>query len=165
MLQEIAATIRTEAARLVQILVDEIGKPVSAARAEVERMAITFSLAVHELDNWGDTHEDLTYDPRGTGISAIVRRFPLGPVFAITPYNWPYNLAAHKIAPAIATGCPVIIKGSPLSTLSTLMLSPILQNCGCVQILACDNALAEQIASDDRVAMLSFTGSPSVGWY
>lgn len=161
----IVDSVRKVESDLVQLLVDEIGKPVRAAKAEVERMAITFALAAKELDRWGDVPEDLSYDDRGKGVTAQVRRFPVGPIFAITPYNWPFNLAAHKIAPAIATGSPVILKGSPQSVLCTAALGPILQASGAVQILACDNELSEKIARDPRIKMVSFTGSPAVGWY
>ncbi|HZH97714.1 MAG TPA: aldehyde dehydrogenase family protein, partial [Fimbriimonadaceae bacterium] len=108
------------------------------------------------------------YDPRGSGYTCRVERFPIGVVFGIVPYNWPYNLAAHKLAPALAVGNTVVLKPSSTACLSTLTLARIIQEAGCpagvVNAVPCPSSIVEKALNDPRIAMLSFTGSPPVGW-
>jgi acyl-CoA reductase-like NAD-dependent aldehyde dehydrogenase len=105
----------------------------------------------------------------GVGRTAFTRRFPIGVVAAITPFNFPLNLVLHKVAPAMAVGCPVIVKPAPQAPLSALALAHLLHDLdwppGGVQVLVCGNPVAEQLVTDARVAMLSFTGSDAVGWH
>jgi acyl-CoA reductase-like NAD-dependent aldehyde dehydrogenase len=107
-------------------------------------------------------------DPRGDGYRCTVERFPVGPILCIVPYNWPFNLAAHKLAPALATGNTILLKPSPLAPLSTLALARLIHEAGCppgvLNAVSAPPEAFEQIAQDPRVKMLSFTGSPAVGW-
>jgi acyl-CoA reductase-like NAD-dependent aldehyde dehydrogenase len=161
--------IRDRGEELVEILVREIGKPVVQARAEVARMELTFTLAAKAALEMVARPIDLTYDPRGAEFRAAVQRFPVGPVLAIVPYNWPLNLAAHKLAPALACGCPVVLKPSNQAPLSTLLLARILHEAGAPPGTVCavvvPSAIAEKLARDPRIAKVSFTGSPKVGWH
>lgn len=144
----------------------EVGKPITWARAEVDRAALTFELAASLACD--SAVSDVSYDPRGANFSAEVHRVPLGVVLAITPYNWPFNLAAHKIAPALALGNVVILKGSEMASLCTLTLARILHECGTpagvVQALNIDLPLAKRLVVDPRIDKISFTGSAAVGW-
>jgi acyl-CoA reductase-like NAD-dependent aldehyde dehydrogenase len=110
----------------------------------------------------------LDLDPRGAGYECSVERFPLGVIFCIVPYNWPFNLTAHKIAPALATGNTVVVKVSPLAPLSTLELLRIIHEAGCppgvVNGWNGHASLAQRALADPRIKMLSFTGSAAVGW-
>jgi len=152
-----------------ELMADEIGKPLSMGRAEVDRAAITFGLAANLLDRPEFESEDVTYDLRGVGIEARIAQEPIGPVFCITPYNWPINLAAHKIAPALAAGCTVVVKGSESASLCTLALGKLMSECGfppgVINFLNCEPDIAERIALDPRIRAVSFTGSPRVGWH
>jgi acyl-CoA reductase-like NAD-dependent aldehyde dehydrogenase len=111
---------------------------------------------------------DVAYDPRGKDYQAWVERLPVGPVLGIVPYNWPYNLAAHKIAPALAVGCTMVVKPSSAAPLSTLTLCRLIHEAGCppgvVNAVVCPSKIAERMALDPRIAKVSFTGSPAVGW-
>lgn len=154
---------------LVDLLVREIGKPVVQARGEVARMELTFRLAAQAALEMNLRPVDLSYDPRGSDYRGGVQRFPVGPVLAIVPYNWPLNLAAHKLAPALACGCPVVLKPSNQSPLSTLLLARILHEAGAPPGTVCavvvPSAIAQKMALDPRIAKVSFTGSPKVGWH
>lgn len=168
LLRKIAAGVAAAETELVDLAVQEIGKPLTWARGEVLRLGLTFQLAADLLS--GDAGEWLPadYDPRGDGYSCRAARFPIGPIACIVPYNWPYNLAAHKIAPALAAGNTVVLKGGRTSSLCTLALARIIHEAGCppgvLNAIYCEPALAERMCLDPRIAMLSFTGSPAVGW-
>lgn len=153
---------------LVDILSREAGKPVMLSAMEVRRMKLTFELAAAELTRFGGEVLPVDFDERAENCECIVRRFPVGVIAAIVPYNWPFNLAAHKIAPALAVGCPLVVKPATATPLSTLMLGKILTDAGVppgvLSVLPCPASLAQKWVEDDRVAMLSFTGSPEVGW-
>lgn len=168
-LKAIAAVVRDRSAELAQLLTNEVGKPLTWSEGEVSRVALTFDLAAHELNDWGPKEVDLTYDPRGLGYSGSYDRFPRGVVLGIVPYNWPLNLAAHKIAPALATGNAIVIKPSSLAPLSTLSLARLIHEAGCphgaLNAVTCPSPIAERAAKDSRVDMVSFTGSPTVGWH
>lgn len=164
----VADAIREQKESLTDLLVREIGKPVAFARGEVERCERTFRLASEAGDTMHIHDSDLSYDPRGQNFKGTWQRFPVGVVLGFVPYNWPINLAAHKIAPAILAGCPVIMKLSPLAPLSTLALCQIVVESGApkesISALHLSNELAQRLLLDSRVRMLSFTGSPAVGW-
>lgn len=168
LLRRIAQAVRDRSEELAQLAALEIGKPVKLARAEVARTAITFDLAADLLSSYGIESLPVDTDPRGSGHRCLVERFPIGPVLAIVPYNWPYNLAAHKIAPALAAGNTVVVKASSQASLCTLTLGRIIHEAGCpagvLNVLRCPAALAEKMAKDPRVPVISFTGSPAVGW-
>lgn len=131
LLISVASALRDQAGKLAGLMAREIAKPVSFGLAELERAAVTFDLAAALLENPVDETPDLGPDRRAKRYRASVRRFPVGPILAIVPYNWPFNLTAHKLAPAIAAGCPVVLKPSPLAALSTLALAQIIHACGC----------------------------------
>lgn len=169
LLRRIASLVRERHEELSQLLVAEIGKPIVWARGETSRLAITFDLAAAELDHWGRETVPLDADPRGADYSAFVERQPRGVVLGIVPYNWPYNLAAHKLAPAIATGNTIVIKPSQQALLSTLTLGRLIHEAGCppgvVNFVNVHSKVAERMVVDDRVSYVSFTGSPRVGWH
>lgn len=168
LLMRISQTITEREEELAALLVDEVGKPITAARAEVRRTALTFGLAAELAARLEPEAMDLSYDPRGVSYRAEVRRRPVGPVLAIVPWNWPFNLAAHKLAPALLAGCPVVLKPSTAAALCTLSLARLIHECGCpagvVNAIACPNAIAEKAVRDPRAKFLSFTGSEAVGW-
>lgn len=168
LLTRISQAITDREDELASLLVDEVGKPITAARAEVRRTALTFGLAAELAARLEPESVDLSYDPRGLNCRAEVRHRPVGPVLAIVPWNWPFNLAAHKLAPALLAGCPVVLKPSTAAALCTLSLARLIHECGCpagvVNAIACPNAIAEKAVRDPRVKFLSFTGSEAVGW-
>lgn len=168
LLRRIAQLARERKDELVGCMVDEIGKPVTAACGEIDRMALTFDLAADLLTEYGTEQVPTSMDPRGSSFRCSVERFPIGVVLAITPYNWPYNLAAHKIAPALATGNTIVLKPSPLAAYSTLTLAHLIHEAGCpAGVLNAWNGPTrdvEQHIADPRIAMISFTGSENVGW-
>lgn len=168
LLRDVARLVRERADELATLLVEEIGKPIVWAEGEVARLAITFDLAADLLATYGGEWIPTDLDPRGDGYSLTVERFPLGPVLAIVPYNWPYNLAAHKIAPALATGNTVVVKPSRRSALSTLALCRLIHEAGCpagvVNAIVVTGEEAGRLAAHEAVKVVSFTGSPAVGW-
>lgn len=169
LLRQIALLVRERKNELAELLCDEVGKPIVWAEGEVSRLSLTFDLSADQLDAWGPVDVDLVYDPRGVDYTAWYSRFPRGVILGIVPYNWPYNLAAHKIAPALATGNTVVLKPSDLAPLSTLTLARLIHEAGCpygaLNAVVCPPAIVEKAARDPRVAMVSFTGSPQVGWH
>src|SRR5579871_3588649 len=160
--------IRARRSELAALLVDEIGKPIVLAEAEVDRMAITFGLAADLAGNAKPERLSLDFDPRGSSYTCEVERFPIGPILAIVPYNWPYNLTAHKVAPALATGNTVVVKPSPQALLSTYALGRMLHECGAppgvVNVVDAPIPAVQRACQDPRIKMVSFTGSDSVGW-
>ncbi len=168
-LLRVAALIGERHDQLVDLLSREAGKPVMFSSAEVKRMKVTFELAAAELTRFGGEVLPVDFDERAENCECMVRRFPIGVVAAIVPYNWPFNLAAHKIAPALAVGNTLVIKPATATPLSTLTLGRILMDAGVppgvVSILPCASSIAQKWVEDPRVAMVSFTGSPAVGWH
>ena len=168
LLLRIGELVRERRDELVELLVSEIGKPVTWARGEVNRLAITFDLAATELDEWQAQTVSLDHDPRGKDYGARIERFPIGPVLCIVPYNWPFNLTAHKVAPAIAAGNTVILKPSPLAPIATLSLARLIHEAGCppgvVNAWNGPSQVIGKVSNDSRCRMVSFTGSPEVGW-
>lgn len=166
-LAEVAQKIREQRVELAELLVQEIAKPITLALAEVDRTAITFQLSSELSEPAGDV--DISHDARHPSFDVRVKRFTVGVVAAFSPYNWPYNLAAHKIGPALAAGCTVILKGSPLASLATAKLVRLIQSCGLpagvLNSIQCDNAAAKALATAEGINALSFTGSPKVGWH
>ncbi len=166
LLSRVAAAVRERKDEFAGLLCDEVGKPITMARAEVDRLALTLELS-SQL-NLDPADLDVSYDPRGAGTQVSVQRFPLGVVLAITPYNWPFNLAAHKLGPALVAGNTVVLKGSSLSPLCTLQLARIFHECGCppgvLNAVHVPTPISAKAVRDPRVKKISFTGSPAVGW-
>ena len=154
-----------EAAELIEA---ENGKPAFWARAEVTRAVSTFRWAAEEARRFGGEVQRLDTDAAASGRAAIIRRFPLGPVLGVAPFNFPLNLVAHKVAPAIAVGAPVIVKPSPRTPLSALLLGEILSEtdlpAGAVSVLPVDVDQTLTLVDDPRVPIVSFTGSDVVGF-
>ena len=168
LLRSIASLVRNRNAQLVDLLTREVGKPVTWSQGEVTRLALTFDLAADFLTSPTGQILPTDFDQRGTGHRCSVERFPIGPVLAVTPYNWPYNLAAHKIAPALAMGNTVVMKPSSLAPVSSLALARLIHEAGCpdgvFNAVVCDDLTAEKAVTDPRVKVVSFTGSETVGW-
>lgn len=145
------------------------GKPIGQALGEVDRAIITFSFAADETRRFGGEMVPLDVDPRTVGYSGVVHRFPVGPISAITPFNFPLNLLAHKVAPAIAVGSALVVKPPPQCPQMAFRLGKILAECGlpagAYNVLHLPIPVAERLATDPRFAMLTFTGSPVVGWH
>ena len=168
MLEHIGDGIAARHEELAQLLRAEAGKPITLARAEVDRALLTVRAAAAEAIRL--TGEVVPVDfAAGEGRTAFSRREPVGVVAAITPFNFPLNLALHKIAPALAVGCPMVLKPAPQAPLVVFALAEIAHDAGipagALSVLQCDIPVAEQLVRDARIAMLSFTGSASVGWH
>ena len=149
-------------------MAQEAGKPIKAARTEVERAIFTFAVAAEESTRIYGEYIPLDWQEYTAGRWGMVRRFPLGPIAGITPFNFPLNLVAHKVAPAIAAGCTMIVKPAPQTPLTALLLAETVQQAGwpdgALNVLPLSNDDAGLLVTDDRLKMLSFTGSAAVGW-
>jgi acyl-CoA reductase-like NAD-dependent aldehyde dehydrogenase len=167
-LREISDTITKDRERLALLLCKESGKPMRYALGEIDRAAQTFLVAAEESKRSPKEYISLDWTKPGEGKEGIVNYFPIGIVAGIAPFNFPLNLAVHKIAPAIAAGCPIILKPASSTPLSTLELAKIIDKTelpkGAVSILPMNRKTGNQLVTDDRFALLSFTGSPEVGW-
>ncbi len=167
-LAEIAATIEANIDHFARILSLESGKPWKYARGEVLRAKQTFWIASEEAKRIPGEYISLDWTLAGVGKSGIVGYFPIGLVAGISPFNFPLNLAVHKIAPAIAAGCPIILKPSSSTPLSILELAKVIDHTdipkGAVSILPMDRKTGNRLVTDERFKLLSFTGSPTVGW-
>ncbi|MBW3613065.1 MAG: aldehyde dehydrogenase family protein [Chloroflexi bacterium] len=167
-LAHVAACIERDAEELAGLLSRESGKPVRDARGEVARGALTFRTAAEEALRINGEWLPLDWAAANRGRHGIVRRYPIGPVAGISPFNFPLNLAAHKVAPAIAAGCSIVLKPPSKDPLSMLRIAEYLAETdlpkGAVSILPMDRPTGDRMVSDDRFKLLSFTGSPSVGW-
>ncbi len=144
------------------------GKPIDYARAEVSRTIGVFALAAEEVKRFGGSFEPLDFDPLHAGAIGMVERFPLGPIAAIAPFNFPLNLVTHKVAPALAAGNTIVVKPPPQCPGPALMLAEIARRAGfpagAFNVISADPPIAERLATDERFKMLSFTGSAKVGW-
>lgn len=154
--------------RLAEILCIESGKPIIYASAEIERAAQTFLIAAEECKRLPGEVMSLDWIPNGKNKEGIVRYFPIGIVAGISPFNFPLNLAVHKIAPAIAAGCSIILKPASTTPLSTLELAKIIDQTdlpkGMISILPMTRETGNLLVTDNRINLLSFTGSPEIGW-
>ncbi|HTL04710.1 MAG TPA: aldehyde dehydrogenase family protein [Gemmatimonadales bacterium] len=168
-LERTAQLLGAERARLGRLIARDAGKPITLALAEVDRAITVFGLAATEARRFGISAFPADGDARGTGMQATVERFPLGVIAAISPFNFPLNLVAHKVAPAIAAGNAVVLKPPPQAPLAAFRLAELLTRAGLppggLQVLALPLPLAERLATDPAFAMLSFTGSARVGWH
>jgi acyl-CoA reductase-like NAD-dependent aldehyde dehydrogenase len=167
-LRGVAQRLETHREELARTLALEAGKPIKAARMEVDRATFTFAVAAEEAVRVGGEYLPLDWQAAAAGRWGIVRRFAMGPIAAITPFNFPINLVAHKLAPAMAAGCTIILKPAPQTPLTALRLAQIIEEAGwpagALNVLPLSNEDAAQIVTDDRIKLLSFTGSTAVGW-
>jgi acyl-CoA reductase-like NAD-dependent aldehyde dehydrogenase len=167
-LRRISASITERKEEFARTLAQEAGKPIKAARIEVERTIFTFNVAAEESTRISGEFLPLDWQEFTAGRWGIVRRFPLGPVAGITPFNFPINLVAHKVAPAIAAGCSMVLKPAPQTPLCSLLLAECVQQAGWpdggLNVLPLSNEDAGLLITDDRIKLISFTGSVPVGW-
>ena len=153
---------------LADALCIEAGKPIKDARGEVSRLIDTFRVAAEEAVRIGGEVLNLEIAPRAKGYRGFTKRVPVGACSFISPFNFPLNLAAHKVAPAIAAGCPFVLKPASRTPIGALIIGEILAETdlpkGAFSILPCHRDGADLFTEDDRLKLLSFTGSPAVGW-
>ena len=167
-LNHVVERISQRHAELAEVLCIEAGKPIRDARGEVTRLIDTFRVAAEESVRFGGEYMPLDISARAEGYEAVWRRFPIGPCSFISPFNFPLNLVAHKVAPAIAVGCPFVLKPASWTPIGALILGEILAETdlpeGAFSILPCSRDGADLFTTDERLKLLSFTGSPEVGW-
>lgn len=167
-LEALAALIAKNEEELAMLIVKEGGKPIGYAKTEIARCITTVRTAAAEALRFTGESVALDYGA-GAGKTALTKRFPIGVIAAITPFNFPLNLVLHKVAPAMAVGCPVVLKPAPQAPLSSLALARLIEDIGwpkgAFSVLMCGVPVAEKLVKDERVAMLSFTGSDKVGWH
>lgn len=167
-LRRIAESLSARREEIARTITAEAGKPITDARREVGRAIQTFTIAAEEAKRIPGEVVPLDAAPGSEGYLGITRRVPIGPVLGITPFNFPLNLAAHKVAPALAAGNPIVLKPAPQTPLTALMLGEIIVQtglpAGTLSVLPCDNQVAESMVTDPRFKLLSFTGSAAVGW-
>ena len=167
-LERIAAGLRDLSEEIARVILAEAGKPIVLARAEVERAINTFEIAAREVHRIEGETLPLDVLPAGKGRVGLTRRFPIGPVAAITPFNFPLNLVAHKVAAAIAVGNPMVLRPASQTPVTSLILGEIAMAAdlppGGLNVVPSPVEQAEQLVADERIKMVSFTGSPAVGW-
>ena len=167
-LAKASAVVTRRRSEIGRVLAGEAGKPIKDALTEVDRAAMTFHVASEEARRIGGDVIPLDLAPHGKGRVAILRRFPIGPVAAISPFNFPLNLSAHKLAPAIAAGCPIVLKPATKTPLAALFLASALEEAGlpkgALSVLPMSRQLGDRLVTDERFKLLTFTGSSSVGW-
>ena len=153
---------------LAMALCIEAGKPIKDARGEVTRLIETFQIAAEESVRIGGEVLPLDISARARGYQGMWKRVPIGPCSFISPFNFPLNLAAHKVAPALAVGCPFVLKPASLTPIGALLIGEVLAETdlpkGAFSILPCTRTGAARFTEDERLKLLSFTGSPGVGW-
>src|SRR5437764_728070 len=167
-LRQIASGILERKEEFSRTLAQEAGKPIKTARIEVDRSITTFNVAAEEAVRGYGEYLPLDWQQSTAGRWGIVRRFPLGPIAGISPFNFPLNLVAHKVAPAMAAGCSMVLKPAPQTPLSALLLAEVVQQAGWpdggLNVLPLSNETAELLVTDERIKLISFTGSAAVGW-
>lgn len=167
-LQQCVRRFTERADELAASLCIEAGKPLKDARGEVSRLIDTFRIAAEEAVRILGEVLPLDISPRARGYSGMWKRVPIGPCSFISPFNFPLNLAAHKVAPAIAAGCPFVLKPASLTPIGAIIIGEVLAEtdlpAGAFSILPCRRDGADLFTEDGRLKLLSFTGSPGVGW-
>lgn len=167
-LQKVSEGIRADREGFARLICEEVLKPIKEARREVDRSIFTFQWASEEAKRFGGEWLPLDFDANTEGRVALVRRFSRGPCLFITPFNFPLNLVAHKVAPAIAVGSPFVLKPAPQAPRTATKLGELILSAGwpseAFAVLPCSNEVAESMVRDERFKVLSFTGSASVGW-
>ena len=167
-LSEVAAGIAAREDELARLITAESGKPLKWSRVEVHRAVSTFRWAAEEARRFSGELQRLDTSPGADGRIGMVRRFPRGPVLGIAPFNFPLNLVAHKVAPAIAVGAPIVVKPAPKTPLTALVLGELFAETdlpeGMFSVLTVPNERAGALVADPRLPVVSFTGSGPVGW-
>jgi glyceraldehyde-3-phosphate dehydrogenase (NADP+) len=167
-LRRIADGLERDIQRLAELLAREAGKPITQAKLEIERAVFVFRDAAEEATRLEGEVIPLDVIPAGKGRLGLTRRFPLSPIAAITPFNFPVLLAAHKIAPAMACGASLTLKPPPQDPLTTLALGELVAASGYpaggINVVPCELNVAERLVKDPRVRMITFTGSARAGW-
>jgi len=167
-LMEIASEMKGNEKHLAEVLAMEACKPIKYALAEIARAIQTIIIAAEESKRLQGEYLSIDWTAAGKGKEGWVKYFPIGIVAGIAPFNFPINLAIHKIAPAIAAGCPIILKPASSTPLSTLEFAKIVDKTslpkGALSILPMDRNAGNQLVTDERFKLLTFTGSPEVGW-
>ncbi len=164
----ISDKLEQRAEEFAQVLSQENGKTIAESRVEVARAVATFDIAAGESTRiYGEAY-DLGINKMGAGRRCIVRHYPVGVVSAIAPFNFPLNLAIHKIAPALAVGCPIVLKPASKTPVTSLMLAEIIEKSGlpkgAFSVVPSGRAAGQMLVEDERINLLTFTGSPEVGW-
>ena len=167
-LRAVAAQLEKRKEEFARTIAEEAGKPLKAARVEAERAVQTFTVAAEEAGRIYGEWLPLDLQEASAGRWGMVRRFPVGAIGAITPFNFPLNLVAHKVAPAMACGCTLVLKPAPQTPLSALRLAEVVQEAGWpeggLNVLPLANEDAEMLVTDERLKLITFTGSSAVGW-
>ena len=168
LLERISRSVAARREDFAQLIAREAGKPIVLARAEVDRAARTFALGAEEATRLGGDAMSLDLGPAADGVSGAWTRASPGPILAITPFNFPLNLVAHKLAPAFALGAPTVLKPAPQAPLTALALADVVRDAGApealLSVVPTTVERAQRLARDPRFAVLSFTGSARVGW-
>ena len=164
----IAEKLKVNYDQIAETITLESGKPIRYSRGEVQRAIQTFTIAAEECKRLPSEYIQLDWTEPGRGKEGLVKSFPVGVVAGISPFNFPLNLVAHKVAPAIAAGCPIVLKPASKTPLTALKLAEIIHESelppGAFSVLPCSRSVGNILVKDDRIALLSFTGSPEVGW-
>src|SRR3954452_10370039 len=167
-LRNISAGIKARREELGRLIALEAGKPIRDSLVEGDRAVLTFRLGAEEAERIYGEVVPLDLMPSSKGRIGVTRRFPIGPIAAISPFNFPLNLAAHKLSPAIASGNPIVLKPPSKDPLVMLTVAEIVEEAGApagsVSILPMTRELGDRMVADERFKLLTFTGSPSVGW-
>src|SRR2546428_2532502 len=167
-LRKIAEGVASRRDEIASTMTEEMGKPIQYARAEVARCVSTFTLASEEAKRWTGELVPVDIEPHTKGYFALTLMVPLGPIAAISPFNFPLNLVAHKLAPCLAIGSSMVLKPARQTPLEALTLAEIVNEAGAppgaFNVVNCEPEVGERLATDDRFPFLTFTGSVGVGW-
>lgn len=167
-LMQIATALEARKVEFAEILSLESAKPLRYSLSEIDRAIQTFIVSAEEAKRFPGEVISMDWTAAGMGKKALLEYFPIGLVAGISPFNFPLNLAAHKIAPAIAAGCPIILKPSSSTPLTTLLLAEIIHATelpkAAFSVLPMNRENGNTLVTDERIKLLTFTGSPAVGW-
>jgi acyl-CoA reductase-like NAD-dependent aldehyde dehydrogenase len=168
-LKTVAQSVAWNAEKIAELIAREAGKPFKLAHAEVARAVATLELGAEEATRVGGEVLPLDLTESAAGMVGGYARVPAGPVIAMAPFNFPLNLVCHKLAPALACGCPILLKPAPQAPLTSLFLADLVRQAGApegaFQVVPCELPVAQKLVRDDRFATLSFTGSAKAGWF
>ena len=168
-LKKITQGLESHAQELAETICQEMGKTIRESRRETSRSINTFTLAMEESKRLLGEVIPLDHLPTTKSRLALTKRFPIGPILAISPFNYPLNLVSHKVAPALACGNTIVLKPPPQAPMTSLKLAKIIMESGlpdgAFSVLPCKNDLAQKMVQDPRFKMLTFTGSARVGWH